>query len=401
MLESLYIKSIEKKDEIDEIIENFHKDINREEVKKQFNNYTFTPEKQSKTFISTDGSFNSTKYMPCFVYAIGSNTLISKSGQLIKEYEGSDILTLPTTQSTKINRTMSRQMDILENKSTLKTIQKHPDEIDYVYIDGSIQGKLQNFRITHELDPQIENYLKSSIISFENQLLNQDFEVELNYPNVKRTLELDIRQILEENEIDKTFEEIRYDVIEYYEQLELLACIRHIIKYYHQKIICISKTSTTRRFFKEQIPDATVVEYTTKESGYITPQIIEGNRIYITTDDNTIQTIDYPLYNNEIPFYNYVTLFVRFKYRANVLKIEIPVLKEIEADNTIANIESILEDISTTCTDGYPHILKKVHDEVVIKNKDMERVINKFPKLKELGEKTGRDMLKRRKRRRR
>ncbi|MBE6487823.1 MAG: DNA double-strand break repair nuclease NurA [Methanosphaera stadtmanae] len=393
MLESLYLKSIEKKQEITEIFNQLHKDIDVENVLEDYNKYPFKPEKQTKTFIATDGSQNSKKFMSCFIYVIGSKTIVSKENNLLKEYEGSDILTLPTTQSQRLNKTLSRQMDILEYKSTIKTLQKYPDKIDYIYMDGSVLGKLQNFRITNELDVSVERLLKGQIMSFEDDLIKGDFKVELKYPNIKGILYNNITKMLEEKDSEKTFKDIEYDVIEYYEQLELLACIRHLIKYYHGKIIGISKTSTTRRFFNEQIPDAAVLDYVTTESGYTNPKHTKEVKTIITVDDTFKRPLNYPLYNDEIPHYNFITLFARFKDRRNVLKIEIPAIDNKEAEDIMKNIKSILDDISTSCTEGYPHILKKIHNEVVIKNKDVERIINKFTTIRENGEKTGRDML--------
>lgn len=393
MLESLYLKSIEKKQEINKIFEELHKDINVEKVKDAFNEYSFKPEKQTKTFISTDGSQNSKKYMSCFIYIIGSKTIVSMENRIIKEYEGSDILTLPTTQTQRLNKTLSRQMDILEYKSTIKTLQKYPNEIDYIYLDGSILGKLQNFRITNELEVYVESFLKEQIMDFEKDLINGDFNVELQYPKMKGAFHNHITKKLIERDCERKYEDIEYDVMEYYEQLELLACIRHLIKNYHGKIICVSKTSTTRRFFKEQIPDAAVLDYVTSKSGYTEPKDYNEIKAIITVDDAFKRPLNYPLYNNEIPTYHFITLFARFKDRKNVLKIEIPAINNGEAEDIMKNITSILDDISTSCTEGYPHILKKIHNEVVIKNKDVERIINKFTTIRENGEKTGRDML--------
>ena len=51
--------------------------------------------------------------------------------------------------------------------------------------------------------------------------------------------------------------------------------------------------------------------------------------------------------------------------------------------------DSEIEDLYSASINGYPYILKKAHDEVVIKEKNMKHIIEYM----DIFEKTGRDML--------
>ena len=86
MLEALYYKTIDQKQKLQDYFNNIEKEINADEIKKVYNAYEYKQEKQSKIFASVDGSFNKKKYMACFIYALSSQTIISKPKEgIIKE----------------------------------------------------------------------------------------------------------------------------------------------------------------------------------------------------------------------------------------------------------------------------------------------------------------------------
>ena len=91
------------------------------------------------------------------------------------------------------------------------------------------------------------------------------------------------------------------------------------------------------------------------------------------------------------------TLQERQNYMNNIIN---NILEQEQEQESQENINKTLEDfknelfpilnnLNSISVDGYPYILKKAHDEVVIKQRDMDSI------MKELGifEKTGRDML--------
>ena len=56
MLESLYEKMIEKKDEVKNDFDKFQEEIDDKKVKNCYTEHLFNKTNQQKTFISTDGS---------------------------------------------------------------------------------------------------------------------------------------------------------------------------------------------------------------------------------------------------------------------------------------------------------------------------------------------------------
>lgn len=388
MLESLYEKTIEKREEIQQHFQQLQEKINYAKVKDEYRECTFNRQKQTKTFIATDGSLNSKRFMSDFLYAIGSLTILSKPGEnIIKDTQTAEIELLSATKAASLNRKLSKQMNILELKSMIKCMQNHDDKIDYILLDGNISGKLSNFQINLDIDRLFRDAIKEDIQRLEEELDDNSFEIEVT-SNTHQSRIYDITR----NNIpaDEDFETYKYDILDYYDSLEELACIRHLINKYHGKIICISKTSSTNKIFNEDIPDAAVIEYATKKAGYTKIGKPVKNRKLVRKDlqDNYI-SIEYPLYREEITNYEYITFFTRLEYNKNVLKIEIPLLETDYISNNNEIIMEILEDIYSISVDGYPHILKKVHHEVVIKNKELDKIVNKY----EILDKNGRDML--------
>ncbi len=384
MLEALYYKTIDQKQKLQDYFNNIEKEINADEIKKVYNTYEYKQEKQSKIFASVDGSFNKKKYMACFIYALSSQTIISKPKEgIIKESAAAEIDQISTIQAGNIDRILSRYMDILELKSTIDTLKKHP-EIDYMLLDGSIGGKLSNFRLD---DRKIEKYTNlliglSRTITSEN--LEKD-EIDLSIDSITKKEDI-INRIKKENPLNTTeIDKLETNLINYYSGLEELICIAYLLENYKEKIICVSKTSSTTRLYHKSIPDAAVLEYYSKNTFYTDATSEEHGPIRLFYQNNMTQRIPvkFPILDNQLRRLNYTTTFTRFKYNRNVIKIELP----YKVDNN--KLEKILNELNTSNIEGYPYILEKAHNEVVIKQKDMDAIINRI----EINEKTGRDML--------
>lgn len=384
MLEALYYKTIDQKQKLQDYFNNIEKEINADEIKKVYNTYEYKQEKQSKIFASVDGSFNKKKYMACFIYALSSQTIISKPKEgIIKESAAAEIDQISTIQAGNIDRILSRYMDILELKSTIDTLKKHP-EIDYMLLDGSIGGKLSNFRLD---DRKIEKYTNlliglSRTITSEN--LEKD-EIDLSIDSITKKEDI-INRIKKEDPLNTSeIDKLETNLINYYSGLEELICIAYLLENYKEKIICVSKTSSTTRLYHKSIPDAAVLEYYSKNTFYTDATSEEHGPIRLFYQNNMTQRIPvkFPILDNQLRRLNYTTTFTRFKYNRNVIKIELP----YKVDNN--KLEKILNELNTSNIEGYPYILEKAHNEVVIKQKDMDAIINRI----EINEKTGRDML--------
>ncbi len=368
MLDALYLKSIEKKEEIDNFFNNITKDINIEEVKKEYNECSFDKTKQDKNFAAIDGSFNKTKFMAGYVYAITSQTIISKCGEDIKkESKGVDIKTLSTIYDTRIDSILSLQMDIFELKSTIDTLKKHPD-LDYMLMDGSISGTLTNYR-----QPEIPDELETFLISvsyefFEDELEKDEISLEIITETKRDYVKLICNKFIKDNNLDIKYDKIEMDIIMCLEGYEQLFCINYLLKHFKEKIICVSKTSSTKSLFETNIPDIAVIEYTCNKSGYAKLDPFDSMRPFRYVN-HMLRQVDFPVKKFELSNTPYEIIFTKLEDKSQVLKIEIP--RKLQGEDEIIMILNNLESISIN---GYPHILKKAHDEVKIGTKFMKRI---------------------------
>lgn len=370
MLESLYSTTLNKKHEINNEFTNLRNYINSNELE-DFIEWSPNKIKQDKTFISTDGSSNQKKFIAHFVYAVESECIYSKPGQPIsKEAQCGDINTFSTAYPEKYNNFISLHMDILELKSTIKTLNKYPN-IDYILLDGSIKGKLNNFKVNTNISKDIRNNLNNHIKLLEKQLEDDSFNLGLYYDDIKNDLKNEINNKFP----NCTYENIELDIKEYFVSLELLCCINHLMSKYSGQIICIAKSNSTKEFFNQKVPDMAVLEYATTKSGYVKPKITENKKLVVQSDDKKL-SIEYPLYKKEIPTYTYITTFARLEDKKSIIKIEIPLVHMMECPRAKKVISELLNELYSCSINGYPHILKKVHDDVVIKNKDMDKIIH-------------------------
>ncbi|MBE6493603.1 MAG: DNA double-strand break repair nuclease NurA [Methanosphaera stadtmanae] len=384
MLEALYYKTIDRREQLQNYFKNIKREIIAEEIEKKYNQYDYKQEKQSKIFASVDGSFNKKKYMACFIYALSSQTIISKPNEgIIKESAAAEINQISTIQAGNIDRILSRYMDILELKSTIDTLKKHP-EIDYMLLDGSIGGKLSNLRLDNRKIEQYINLLIGLSRTITSENLEKD-EINLSIDAITKKDEI-INKIKKENPLNTlNIDKLENSLINYYSGLEELTCIAYLLENYKEKIICVSKTSSTTKLYNKKIPDAALLEYYSKKTFYTdaTPEEHGPIRLFYQNDIRQKIPVKFPILDNELRKLNYTTTFTRFKYNKNVIKIELP----YKVDNN--KLKEILNELNTSNIEGYPYILEKAHDEVVIKQKDMDTIINRI----EINEKTGRDML--------
>lgn len=368
MLDALYLKSIEKKEEIHEFFQNITKDIDRTKVKEKYNNCDFDKKQQDKNFAAIDGSYNKIKFMAGYVYAITSQTIISKHNQDVqKESQAVDINTISTIHNRKIDTLLSLQMSIFELKSTIDTLKRHPD-IDYMLMDGSISGTLNNYR-QPEIPQELHKTLNEiSYKFFQNELEKEEISLDIITEKNYTTIETIITNIIHQNNLDIEYEDIKLDIIMCLEGFEELFCINYLLKHFKEKIICISKTSSTKSLFQENIPDIAVLEYVCDNSGYTNPTPYDSMKPFRYVGQSKRQ-IDFPILNRDLANTPYHLFFTKLEDKSQVLKIEIPQKFEDEQ-----NIITILNNLESISVNGYPHILKKAHDEVKIETKYMQRI---------------------------
>ncbi|MCD7781772.1 MAG: DNA double-strand break repair nuclease NurA [Methanosphaera sp.] len=382
MIDKLYEKTIERKSEINNYFESIPEMIDKELVKKKYHEYNFDTTEQDKTFAAIDGSFNSKNYMASIVYALSSQTIVSRPSQgITKQSQGGDIYHVPLSERGNIRKILSNRMSILELKSTIDTLKRNPD-IDYMLIDGNISGKITNLDIPIITDI-IERILISKI-NIKDKILNlldeEDMIIENTTLAIKEDLLYDISMIsgIPLSDIEKE----EQDIISFVEIIEQLCCVYYLIENFGDKIIGVSKTSSTTNIFDDKLSDATILEYANVNPG-TTDVYINDNPKLVRKTRAGLVTLNYPVLNNELSRYQFTTAFTKLDDIGNILKIELPYRATKE------DMIDILNNFKSISIEGYPYILKKAHDEVVITDIDMGNIVRKL----EIYEKTGRDML--------
>lgn len=363
MLDSLYEKALEKKKQLNNKLE-----IDFENIKIDPGNFWVDMqigERKNRIVISGgDGSRNWKEFLGFVVYAINAECLIY-DGTNLQKVECCDIDVINPYKYVK-NR-LETYMNIYEIKSSLKALKDF--NVDLSLFDGSILGKLIR---PSPLENTLPEWIKD--------------EIKLKYlKNIEKTLENDPgMQIVSSKLFDsmEMFGENIVDSIIYLESLENLLAIRYLLKEAKNKekdIVGISKTSTRTDYpFNSNIPDMAIFDRFSKKQGYSKP-------IHLKVSDKMIKRV-FPVYDNFFKDLTFTIFYVRFGDFKNILKFELP-YKATEGD-----IMPILESLKSICAEGYPYLLKKAHNDVVIRNSDMKN-ISRIMGFYDPDLKTGREML--------
>lgn len=382
MLEPIYEKAIERKEEINSFMKEAVKNIDTSKVENKYNPLKIPDKEQEKQFAALDGSFNKKKFMGFFLYAICSQAIVSIPNVGIEKTGISgDVNTISTIESRTIDSTLSQHMNILELKSSIKTLQEYKNT-DYLLLDGSIRGTLISFKTNYHLNQEFITEVKKATQELKNNLEKEDFKLDITTIQEDNQYIQKIFSVLDQQDLDDKID-IKQEVLRYAEGLEQLECLYQLLSNYADRIISVSKTSSTKDLFNEGIPDAAIIEYFCKESGYTTPVHLETNRLVRHTEDDRMILVDYPIHTDYFSEMKYTTFYTKLEDNGNVLKIELPF------HATGEDINDILIDLKTTCIKGYPYILRKAHEEVVLQYSDMKQLVSMMGIL----DKTGRDML--------
>ena len=356
MLDLLYEKCLLKKERILKRIDEYQSP--KEIAKNQWQEIAISESKGYANLAAIDGSSNYKELRSFVIYALGAESVIYNGQEIIKLREAEvDIL-----KPYRFTRDRIRfYMTILENKIALETLRSK--QIDFLLMDGSILGDIIR-PATFAAQPNKE--ITEKIIS--------DYYPELLKKQEKNALGINCLDLFEK--IEKEFKEQKVEAMMFLEYLENLITIKNLLTY-KEKIIGVSKTSQRNDYFKNlNVPDISVFEYTCKNQGYSKP-------IKIPVSKEVKRS--FPIKNLDDFFRNIIfsIFYVRLEDKKNVLKFEIP--KILDSNE----IENLLRAIKKISPEGYPYLLKKAHKDVIIKDRDIERMI----KILGLIAKTGREML--------
>ncbi|HEX7468708.1 MAG TPA: DNA double-strand break repair nuclease NurA, partial [Methanobacterium sp.] len=253
---------------------------------------------------------------------------------------------------------------IFEIKNALKAFREY--DVDKFLFDGSILGNLIR---PSPLENKLNNDVKEKIRYHYSSELEQKLKKELEYSEVAITSSKFTKTIEDE------FEKNKIDAMIYLEHLENLMVIKELLKN-NKSVVAISKTSTSNEYFDSEIPDMAIFDRYSRKEGYSDPKYIKVSNPYVKRED-------FPVKNEFFRGLTFTIFYARLENHKNILKFELP----YEANKE--QIKHILSLIKSNSAEGYPLLLKKAHNDVVIRKIDLDRL----SKIIGFMEKSGREML--------
>lgn len=352
MLNSLYIKAASKRGSIKEIIPELE---GNSIVSDNWSEKNITSSDDEFSIGAGDGSFNKKKFLGFNFYAVAAESLIF-DGQL-KTIEQSDIDRFPYLSY--LDEFLSNYMSIFELKCCLSSLEEY--NVDYYLIDGSIYGDLQNpFPKGVETSAKAKKELISATLN--------DFEEMVKNPSDKSVYSPKLF-----NKYFKSYQEYKYPYTLYLTTIERLVVLKEILKN-SRKMIAISKSSSNNDIFHSNMPDIAIFDKYTQKEG-----ISKVIRKKVSKDINTT----FPVFDEFFKDLKFTIFYLRLADYKNVLKVELPY------EASMAEIEEIATKLKKFSTNGYPYLLKKAHNDVVISDKNIKELIN----IAKVREKSGREML--------
>jgi hypothetical protein len=305
-----------------------------------------------------DGSFNKKKFLTTNFCAVGAESIIY-DGE-IKKIDDSDIFDIPHVSF--LDELLSNYMAIYELKCALRALKDY--HVDYYMIDGSILGDLQNaFPRGAKLPSKIKENLDDSLIEeFRSRLKVRPYG--LLFPSIRDDFKLvelpkkDDTNILNETNLHLA-------------SIEKIILLREILEF-RKRLISISKTSSDNDLFHWNIPDIAFLDKFTKKQGMT---IIKYRTVY--------EKAAFPYFNDFFKKLTFTVFYVRFQDNKNVLKVELPYRA------TKDEVFEIIRKINVLSVQGYPYLLNKAHNDVVITDRNMKELM----KIAKIYETTNREVM--------
>lgn len=355
MLNSLYEKAIASRGLIIDIESDT--DIESQLEHKWFNR-GIGESRADFSIAAGDGSFNKKKFLTTNFCAVGAESIIY-DGE-IKKIDDSDIFNIPHVSF--LDELLSNYMAIYELKCALRTLKDY--DVDYYMIDGSILGDLQNaFPRGAKLPSIIRDNLDDTLLhEFESRLKTRHYG--LLFPEIKSNLKLIEMPKSEDSTI---LEEINLQLA----AVEKIILLKEILQY-RKRIISISKTSSDNDLFHWNIPDIAFLDKFTKRQGMT---IIKYRTVH--------ESLPFPYFKDFFTSLTFTVFYVRLQDNKNVLKVELPYKATKE------EVFEILRKINVLSVQGYPYLLNKAHNDVVITDRNMKELM----KIAKIYETTNREVM--------
>lgn len=381
MLDSLYTEAIRKRGQINKNLENISK-VNSIDVDRVWFEENINPSGNDVKIAAGDGSYNKKKYLSFNFYAVSAVSFIYQDK--LEKIESIELDTL--SHQSFLEDRLRNIMSVFELKNAIKTINEY--DVDYYLDDGSLLGdlirpfpvenKLSNEnkeKIISKFREKLENEIQNNSLGLSSSKFKEEFPelfvVETNEIKDKSNKTLDD---FSDNNVDGDNQIDEESLILFLENIEKLLALSYLLKN-ERKIVAISKTSSSNDLLHANVPDMAILDKFSKKAGFSKPYYK-----YMSTEMKREFPVENEFFRNLV----FTVFFARLDDFKNIIKIELP----YEADED--EIRKILSDLKRDSVEGYPYLLKKAHNEVVIKNKD----IDGLSKIIGFYEKSGREMLK-------
>ncbi|MBE6499619.1 MAG: DNA double-strand break repair nuclease NurA [Methanobrevibacter thaueri] len=355
MLNSLYEKAIAKREFIFDIEPT--SDIESQLENKWFNREI--GESKSKFSIAAgDGSFNKKKFLTKNFCAVGAESIIYDDE--IKKIDDSDIFDIPHVSF--LDELLSNYMSIYELKCAFRSLRDY--NVDYYMFDGSILGDLQNaFPKGAKLPLKIKENLDDSLLAeFQSRLMIRDYG--LVFPSIRDNLKLiDLPKEEDSNILGETNLHLA--------SIEKIILLKQLLGY-RKRIISISKTSSDNELFRWNIPDIAFLDKFTEKQGM---SVIRYRSVF--------EKAAFPFFNDFFKNLTFTVFYIRLQDNKNVLKVELP-YKASKDD-----VFEIIRKINVLSVQGYPYLLNKAHNDVVITDSNMKELM----KIAKIYETTNREVM--------
>ena len=355
MLNSLYEKAIAKRG----FIQDFDSDNNIEsQLEYKWFDRVINESSEDFSIAAGDGSFNKKKFLTTNFCAVGAESIIY-DGE-IKKIDDSDIFDI--SHISFLDELLSNYMAIYELKCALRALNEY--NIDYYMLDGSILGDLQNaFPRGAKLPSKLKENLDDALLhEFERRLAVRKFG--LVFPEIRDSLKL--------VELPKDESSIKTDDYDLHlASIEKILLLKEILTH-RKRIISISKTSSDNNLFKWNIPDIAFLDKFTKKQGI---SKLEYRQVY--------PKAAFPYYNDLFKGLTFTVFYIRLQDNKNVLKVELP-YRASEKE-----VLGLVEKINVLAVQGYPYLLNKAHNDVVITDRNMKELM----KIAKVYETTNREVM--------
>ena len=351
MLDSLYEKALKKRDGIQQKVGEIG--YSQVDASRQWVDHPLEENTQEVSIAAGDGSINKRKFLPFIFYAIDAEGIIHTPRGL-ERIESSEIDII--SHHKYVDDRLRSYMGIFEIKNALRMFAEY--DVDLFLFDGSILGNLiRPFPIERELKEQVKERIRGKYLPILEEELRSSY-VEITSSKL-------------EDLIASEFKDNPEPMI-YLENLENLLVISTLMEQ-KQKIVAISKTSTSTEYFGSKIPDMAIFDMHSKKQGYSRPRHSNVSGV----------KRDFPVRNDFLKSLIFTIFYARLEDHKNILKFELPYYATEE------DIKELLKNIKKISAEGYPLLLKKAHNDVVIRKNDLMNL----SKIMGFLEKSGREML--------